>query len=509
MSSFRRRTTVAPIPGSRPSPYTSLPLLSTGLITLDDLLGGGLPLSSSLVIDADSPTSYSELLLRYWIAQGLECRQDVLVVASGLDGGPQGVVETLMEVDGGPTARDDAEDEEERKREVEMQEKMKIAFRYEGMRQHQTTVEAPKGETDTYCSMFDLTTTRHLSSADRARLHFVDVDELRGGVASPTEFYDCLFATIESFVTRNGFLHSTDPSAPRKALRIAISSFGSPSWGPSTPAALYFFLHRLRHLLRRSHASTILTFPSHLYASPFPSSSGASPLLTRLAHAADALLRLTSFASSPPLAAQFPRHAGLLSLPKLPSLGTLTAPSAKLSVLRGLGGGGEGRENLLGFRVKRRRFVVEVVSDGPVGGGGEGGPEEEERKRNEARRRKVDEANRKEREMTGRGRERTDVLLGATGATAKARDGEVEVETPLRRVRISSEAAEGRSGEQARPPPALAKEKGVRIGGVRFAQKGEGGRGAEGGGEAAGQGTRQGKVSIARMLHQQPELLDF
>jgi elongator complex protein 4 len=33
-----------------------------------------------------------------------------------------------------------------------------------------------------------------------------------------------------------------------------------------------------------------------------------------------------------------------------------------------LGGGGEGRENNLGFRVKRRRFVVETVNaDEPVG----------------------------------------------------------------------------------------------------------------------------------------------
>lgn len=47
-------------------------------------------------------------------------------------------------------------------------------------------------------------------------------------------------------------------------------------------------------------------------------------------------------------------------------------PSAKLSVLRGLGGGGEGRENNLGFRVKRRRFVVETVNaDEPLGPEGE------------------------------------------------------------------------------------------------------------------------------------------
>lgn len=60
-------------------------------------------------------------------------------------------------------------------------------------------------------------------------------------------------------------------------------------------------------------------------------------------------------------------------MPKLPSLGSLTPPSAKLSVLRGLGGGGEGREANLGFRVKRRRFIIETLAGEDVVGGPPGG----------------------------------------------------------------------------------------------------------------------------------------
>lgn len=179
-----------------------------------------------------------------------------------------------------------------------------------------------------------------------------------------------------------------DGSKPRKALRIAIASFGSPSWGPASssvrresfssaeaeadahldPAqALYSFLHRLRPLLRRSSCTLVSTFPLPLRSSP--------TLVTRLSHASDSVLTLTSFASSPLSLSQFPRHHGLLAIPKLPSLGSLVPPSAKLSVLRGLGGGGDGRENNLGFRVKRRRFVVETVNgDEPLG------PEPEKRK---------------------------------------------------------------------------------------------------------------------------------
>ncbi|GAA5994440.1 Elongator subunit ELP4 [Rhodotorula paludigena] len=493
MSSFRRRTAVQPIQGTRPSPYNAAPLLSTGLSSIDDLLGGGLPLSTSLLIEADSPTSYADLLLRYWIAQGLECGQEVLVAASGLDGGPEGIVDALMEVDGGRPAEtcglskeDAAEDEEERKQEEALQEKMKIAFRYEGMRQHQTTVDPSRNtstnDSGTYCSIFDLTMPRQLSATHRQLLHLVDVDDFTGSSSGP---YDSLYSRIESLIRDRGFMQSSDPSVPRKALRVALSGFGSPSWGPNSPAALFSFLHRLRHLLRQSHASCVLTFPAHLYTSS--PSSPSSPLLTRLSHAADGVLRLTSFASSPLHASTFPRHAGLLSFPKLPLLppGSLVPPGSKLSVLRGLGDGGEGRDNLVGFRVKRRRFVVEVVSDDPVAGTGE----DEER---EKRRKRVEEANRKEREMA-QGRSGTEVLLGLGDRVAQVRIGD-EVEAPRRGVQVV--AAEPAGATVTADPP---KRKGMRMGGVQFAQEDD----------AAPPPRERKKVSVARMVHEQPDLLDF
>ncbi|BGP39267.1 Elongator subunit elp4 [Rhodotorula kratochvilovae] len=495
MSSFRRRTAVQAIQGTRPSSYNAAPLLSTGLTSIDDLLGGGLPLSTSLLLEADSPTAYADLLLRYWVAQGLECGQDVVVVASGVDGGPEGVVEALMDVDGGRTAaasaaaskEDAAEDEEERKQEEALQEKMKIAFRYEGMRRHQTTVEASRAtsvDSGTYCTVFDLTARRQLSSADRKLLHLIDVDELSGASTSSGGVYDLLYERVEHLVMEGGFRQSADPSAPRKALRIALSGFGSPSWGAASPAALFSFLHRLRHLLRQSHASCMVTFPAHLYSTSPPSASlpssttSSSPLLSRLSHAVDGVLRLTSFASSPLLSQTFPRHAGLLSTPKLPLLppGTLLPPGSKLSILRGLGGGSDARDNLVGFRVKRRRFVVEVVSDDPVGAAGE----DEEKREREKMRKRVEEANRKEREMA-EGRSGADVLLGLGERVAQVRIGE----------------ADGADGGDAagRETP----RRGVRMGGVQLPAAGEEDRPPK----------KEKKVSVARMVHERPDLLDF
>ncbi|KAG0654172.1 hypothetical protein C6P46_001853 [Rhodotorula mucilaginosa] len=526
MSSFRRRTAVQPIPGTRPSPYNAAPLLSTGLTSLDDLLGGGLPLSTSLLIESDSPTSYAELLLRYWIAQGLECGQEVIVVASGLDGGPRAVVDALMEVDGGRPVADSSssssstagmsrqdvqEDEEEKRQEENLKEQMKIAFRYEGLRQHQTTIESStsnSSSTGTYCSVFDLTQTRRLSEADRSLLHLIDVDELCSSSASPNPYED-LYNRIESLVQERGARISSDPSVPRRAIRIALSGFGGPSCGPAPSPALFAFVHRLRHLLRQAHVSCIMTFPAYLYATQSGQGSSAplSPLLTRLSHAADGVLRLSTFAASPTLSATFPRHAGLISFPKLPTLppGSLVPPGSKLSVLRGLGGGGEGRENLIGFRVKRRRFVVEVVSDDPVAGG----TGEDEQK--EKRRKRVEEANRKEREMAG-GKSGMEVLLGLPSRMAQVRIGGEEEEEgggaesaaqlpPP--VPSSADQPSTAAGAVAQEPVSFrpARKKGVRLGGVQF-QSDEGRR-------AEAPRPPAKKVSVARMVHETPDLLDF
>ncbi|GAA5866694.1 hypothetical protein JCM8547_002727 [Rhodosporidiobolus lusitaniae] len=563
MSSFRRRTALAPLPGTRPSPSSgSSPLLSTGLPSIDDLLGGGLPLSTSLLILSDSPSSYSDLLFKYWVAQGLECGQEVCVVASGVEGGPEGVAGALMGTEGGGgEKKEETKDREDRELEEDLKEKMKIAFRYEGMKQHKTTLDEARasraGETDTYSSVFDLTTTRTLSAADRKLLHLVDVDNLPLAASSSSssspadELYDALYARLEKLVNEGGFRHSSDPAAPRKALRIAISNFGSPLWGAVSPTALYRFLTRLRHFLSTSHSSCLLTFPSHLYTSPPSSSSSSvssslsapltSPLETRLSHASSAVLRLTSLSSSPQLAQLFPRHAGLLTFPKLPllppspSLSTssssasatsLVPPGSKLSLLRGLGGGGQGRDNLIGFRVKRRRFVVEVVSDDPGG-------EDEGEKRKKERRKRVEEANRKEREMAG-GLGGSDVLLQRReGREGGVRIGGEEFQqehvhglgcdhshhpapasnstsfdlppaVPTVSLSFPSSTSSSPSfTEPAAPLPAAQPKKSAfkkRVG-VSF--------GGFDGDEGHGKQEKEKKPSVSSMIHSRPDLLDF
>ena len=153
MPSFTRRvpsTTLPPPQGTHPSPsLSSLHLLPTGLPSLDDLLGGGLPLGSILcVLAPDSQSAWARLIERYWIAQALISGQSSVFVGGGEDEelGKE-VVSGCMWVEKGRTGTGNGDgDESQSEGELdglasgEISEAKKIAWRYEKMEKFKTTV---------------------------------------------------------------------------------------------------------------------------------------------------------------------------------------------------------------------------------------------------------------------------------------------------------------------------------------------------------------------------------
>jgi elongator complex protein 4 len=141
MSSFKRKGSSKPVqgyPGTRILPGSTQTLLtSTGIASLDDVLGGGLPLTCSLVIAApDVHSSYGELVLRHFVSQGLLSGHRVCLI-----GGSEDELERFVRgcmwlpKDFQSNVNDDEEDE------GKGDEKVKIAWRYEKMKQFKTTVE--------------------------------------------------------------------------------------------------------------------------------------------------------------------------------------------------------------------------------------------------------------------------------------------------------------------------------------------------------------------------------
>lgn len=114
-------------PGVRPSPIDGRPTTSTGTPSLDGILAGhaGLALGHSIIIGESGTTDYAGALLRFYAAEGVVQGHKVHVVGMGEFWGRElpGISEGTVD---------------KRKEGKERAEKMKIAWRYEGLGQFET-----------------------------------------------------------------------------------------------------------------------------------------------------------------------------------------------------------------------------------------------------------------------------------------------------------------------------------------------------------------------------------
>ncbi|KAH9486750.1 Elongator complex protein 4 [Psilocybe cubensis] len=306
MSSFKRKATgkqtLTVYPGTRISPASNLSLItSTGISSLDDILGGGLPLTCSLVFGApDIHSSYGDLIQKYFVAQGLGNGHRVCVVGEDAEK----FVRDIMWFPKAQELQRAAESDDDDKP-ANQDEKVKIAWRYEKMKQFQTTVGSQDGD----CLPFEL--------ASRVPKEMID-DGLKSQrirvVNAGTNMFDIL-GEISRFLE----------AETKEATRICIAGLGSAGWGDVSPQVCERIVKRETGLTDRN-------------------------------------------AANPGLASIFPSHHGLVSVQRVPSPQTQSAPSERFSTLRGLGSSGE---NNLGFKCTRKRLVFETVHLDIEGGTGE------------------------------------------------------------------------------------------------------------------------------------------
>ncbi|KAG7099409.1 hypothetical protein E1B28_001262 [Marasmius oreades] len=347
MSSFKRKSAKhsGTLPGTRPSPGSVATLLtSTGIPSLDDVLGGGLPLSCSLLVAAPDPhSSYGELVQKYFIVQGLVSSQDVLLI----DDNPLDFVKGCMWTTSDLNCKVFGEEEEERS-----DERIKIAWRYESMKQFQTTVGQSIANTENFCRAFDLTSRIPDSVIQRA-LYSKQLE-----VCDVTSFQSTALVLSEVVSRIEQILASRSKTTP---LRICLPALGSPGWGDSSSEDLLHFLRRTRMLVRRhTNACLSISLPPHLSVEDW---SGRG-WIEKIGWSTDALITLAAFTANPSMTSLFPSHHGLVHIHTLPAPFTFLPPSDKFSLLRGLSAAADSSgsgENNLAFKCTRKRFIIETM----------------------------------------------------------------------------------------------------------------------------------------------------
>lgn len=402
-----RSTVIAqPLPsGLRPSPFPALvPLFSTGLASLDDVITGhGIPASSLLALcPAQGLTSISTMkrpdehpmsksdslpkpsrnaastsratlealraaedvlldIMGYGASQGLLAEHNVLIIGSEAEK----FAHTRMPARA--VSRSEASGGHE-KNPSEKEEEMKIAFRYAHRPKFKTTVDEPQMTANDS----DAIPSEHRFRAPFDKNHNVSASEIASSQHSHTHRLQCIETTrydeawraIETEVQRLS-------NHAQPVLRIQLLSLGSSAWSRSSESqdhrlsCLSRFLVRLRLYLRQLaleksppvYVLCTMTISPDLLAPPW------TDIVTQhTLRLVDAHLLLSDFSHDAHLAKAYAGYGGSVCLTKGPAIGTVLAPGEKRSTLRG-GGGEAGSENDVGWRRKKRGLVLETLHE--------------------------------------------------------------------------------------------------------------------------------------------------
>ncbi|XP_075972796.1 elongator complex protein 4 [Anticarsia gemmatalis] len=334
MSSFHKTSdSRATISGTKVK--NNLPIVSSGIPSLDHVIGGGLPAGSIFAVEEDVLANYSRILIKYFLAEGVACKHDLFVASA--DENPEDIVKEL------PLPTTIPQDDEVKAMAVDVN-KMKIAWRYEGL----TQVESSFGSSTSFGHHFDLSKHIDTDTIKSCNINDCKLDMDSGDSKGfKNGLYYKLLTSIKDAVSKEEYKSSVKKNS--NVLRISIQSLGSPVWmamdceqeqDGSFGQDLIKFMYCLRVILRDTNAIAFVTIPSHLFDDDH--------IMNRLLYSIDNAVRIESFAgSSRETNPVYKDYHGLFHISKLSALYSLVPfvpPSLDLA-----------------FKLKRKKFVIEKL----------------------------------------------------------------------------------------------------------------------------------------------------
>ncbi|XP_044871975.1 elongator complex protein 4 isoform X5 [Mauremys mutica] len=352
-TSFQRKvpasSRLAAIAGTRPSVRHGQLLLSSGLPSLDCVLGGGLAVGTLLLIEEDKYGIYSNLLFKYFLAEGIVCGHNLFVASAKED--PADILKELPAPLFDDVHKKQVDEKETAiKSKQESQESMKIAWRYQNL----PRIEVSPAASARFGHYYDGSKTvspELLQSTKWHRFFLPEEKSLHPEIktCNMTCGYTRLLQSIQRIIYQEGFDGSYPQKKQKNILRIGIQSLGSVLWGddiccadnPEDIYSLTKFLYVLRGLLRMSLSACIITVPAHLIQN--------KAIMERVTNLSDTVVGLESFIGSEretnPL---YKDYQGLIHVHQIPRLNSLICDVS-------------GTKDLA-FRLKRKLFTIEETT---------------------------------------------------------------------------------------------------------------------------------------------------
>lgn len=328
--------------GSKVSIGNNQLLVSCGVPSLDNILGGGIPVGSLLLIEEDVHSTFSNILLRYFMAEGV-LNGHGLLLACSCDGKANGILKKLPapvdeDLENLGTAGESAASNAAK----DGGDELKIAWRYKYL----PSKEMP-GKGAKFGNYFDLSKVMDQSSFSGLFVKTIlptnsAMDTSKQISSKITHSYRNMLQQIKH-ILKDYSIHSSTPG--KSILRLAIESFGSPLWQEYTSlheimASLSWFLLALKSLLRTSFGVCIVTIPVHLFQD--------AACTRRLEQCVDHAVQLESFAGSKnDKNPAFKDYNGLIHIKKKSRINSLIGHDIDTSDWA--------------FKLKRKKFCIEKL----------------------------------------------------------------------------------------------------------------------------------------------------
>lgn len=329
-SSFQKKVKSSEIviPGCLPSLYTHHLLTSTGIPDLDDLLGGGLPVGSLLLIEEDWAGSYAKLVLKYFLAEGVYHRHSLHLTSLLQD--PSAMLQNLPSF---TAADEDEEIKQSKDSSSSSEDKLKIAWRY------QNIGAGSEGSKTSSKRSHSFNLLKAVESERLAECDIVACDlEEQDGSNQPKSVQ--LLRKLQKYCEEKGFLvDKQNKTGKKNILRIGVQSLGDILWQETEQQVLTFLL-ALKSLLRNCFGVALITLPPNLHEN--------QDLRDKLESCGDIVVRLSSFDSEWSVNPAYKDYHGILSVERISCLGVLTPPLHLVC-----------SNNEMVFKSRRNKFLIE------------------------------------------------------------------------------------------------------------------------------------------------------